>query len=84
MTPIVAVEGDMANVFQTLENSRYSPISLAKADLDSVDAVVISGGDENVTGVMKTITNAPVIDAGGLSAQEIKDKLDSTFKKNIR
>lgn len=84
MNPTVAVEGDMADVFQTLEDSNYEPVSLAKADLDSVNAVIISGEDENVTGVMKTITDAPVIDAGGMSAREIKERLDTTFKKNAR
>ena len=79
MKPIIAVEGDLTNVSQALEEDDYSPVNLRQADLDSVDAVIISGENKNAMGVMNTITDVPVIDAGGKTAEEVKNRLSSTF-----
>jgi len=37
--------------------------------------VVVSGGDDNMMGIQTTMTKAPVINAQGLSPQEIVQKI---------
>ena len=49
----------MTNIANELKDN-YSLVDFKKADLDSVDAVIISGQDENVMGMMDKVTDAPV------------------------
>ncbi|VBB07502.1 Hypothetical protein LUCI_2751 [Lucifera butyrica] len=73
---IVAVEKSLSRLFDTLETQGYEVISLDKANLDDVDAVVVSGSDINLMNIQDTLTDVPVINAAGKSADEILDELD--------
>ncbi|MFW5985359.1 MAG: YkuS family protein [Halanaerobiaceae bacterium] len=81
MQPTIALEENLTNINQELKNNNYTTVNLKKADLDNVDAVIISGQDENVAGMMDKITEVPVLKAGGKKAREIKNKLDEEIKK---
>ena len=83
MDYVIAVEDSLNNVTQELEEKRdYSLVSLEDADLDQVDAVVLTGSDENVMGMMDTITEAPVVNAEGLDANEVKEAIKNKILKN--
>lgn len=40
-----------------------------------VDAVVLSGADQNIMGMQNIVTKAPVINASGLSPEEIWNEI---------
>ncbi|MFW6269594.1 MAG: YkuS family protein [Bacillota bacterium] len=81
MEATIAIEDDLEDIKQELRENNYSLVDLEEADLDRVNAVLISGQDENVMGMMDTITEAPVINVQGMTASEVKDELDQKIKK---
>ncbi|MFW5976400.1 MAG: YkuS family protein [Bacillota bacterium] len=84
MEPIIAIEDDLSDISSELEENNYAVVDLEKADLDKVDAIVISEQDENVMGMMDTITDVPVVSAHSRSAREVRDELNKKFKKGIK
>lgn len=68
---LIAVEGSLTNVKQALEREGYRTVELAKAKLNQAQAIVISGMDVNVMQMQDIATNVPVIDASGMSADEV-------------
>ncbi len=73
---IIAVEQNLSNVIDLLETEGYEVVSLDNTDLDSVDAIVVSGADINLMNIQDTLTDVPVISAAGKSAEEILDEID--------
>ncbi|QQE72925.1 YkuS family protein [Brevibacillus composti] len=67
----VAVEGNLTQISQMLRDNGYQVVELGNWQ-NPVDAVVITGQDVNVlSDQSKTITGAPVINANGMTAQEV-------------
>ena len=50
-----------------------------EADAKKCDAAVITGQDKDVMGISDTVIAGPVIDADGLSADEITQRVDKYF-----
>lgn len=73
---IIAVEQNLTNVIDLLETEGYEVVALDQSNLDSVDAVVVSGGDINLMNIQDTLTEVPVISAAGKSAEEVLDEID--------
>lgn len=73
---IIAVEQSLTNVIDLLETEGYEVVSLDQTNLDTVDAIVVSGADINVMNMQDTLTEVPVISAAGKSAEEILDEID--------
>lgn len=73
---IIAVEQNLTNVIDLLETEGYEVVSLDHSNLDSVDAVVVSGADINLMNIQDTLTEVPVISAAGKSAEEVLDEID--------
>ncbi|WP_366923961.1 YkuS family protein [Metallumcola ferriviriculae] len=76
----VAVEQTLRNVGQFLSEKGYEiasldPLSESKAELHNVNAVIISGQDENLMGMEDTKTRVPVIDARGMTPENIYQHL---------
>lgn len=78
----IAVERELGNICNYLKEKGYSVQELSKdmkynsKELDKFDAVVLSGLSENVIGVQDTLTSIPVINADGLTEEQIKMQLD--------
>ena len=77
----VAVESDLSNVSEYLEDQGYEIIEFFHSDelseeLQNVDAIVTSGMDENLLGMHDIETNAFIIEASGLTPEEIGDMLE--------
>ncbi|UFJ42949.1 YkuS family protein [Brevibacillus humidisoli] len=69
--PRVAVEHSLSDISSMLRQNGYDVVELGNWQ-QMVDAVVITGQDVNVLGDQsKSITGAPVINASGMSAQEV-------------
>jgi ACT domain-containing protein len=73
---IVAVEQNLSNVIDLLETEGYEVVTLDEANLDTVDAIVVSGADINLMNMQDTLTEVPVINAAGKTAEDILDELD--------
>ncbi len=85
----VAVEQTLTNVGQFLSEKGYEiasldPLSESKAELHNVSAVVISGQDENLLGMEDLQTRTPVIDARGMTAEEVYERLQELEQKEER
>lgn len=74
-TRVVAIASELGNVSAGLKEKGYQVVPLAGTDLTQVDAVVVSGVSNNLMGVADTSTKAPVIEARGLSTDEIADQI---------
>lgn len=82
----VAVEQTLRNVGQFLSEKGYEiasldPLSESQAELHNVSAVIISGQDENMLGMEDRQTKAPVIDARGMTAENVYQQLQQLEQK---
>lgn len=69
--PKVAVEHPLTDLSKMLRDNGYDVVELGNWQ-QQVDAVVITGLDENVLGDQsKTIAGAPVINARGMTTMEV-------------
>ncbi|WP_289136253.1 YkuS family protein [uncultured Brevibacillus sp.] len=67
----VAVEHTLSEISKMLRDNGYEVVDLGNWQ-QVVDAIVITGQDINVLGDQnKTITSAPVINAEGMTANEV-------------
>lgn len=76
--PVVAVAAELTPVRRRLEERGYRVVSLEEAFDGSGDplAVVVSGVDDDVTGVASVRVKAPVISAAGKTAEEVAADVD--------
>ena len=69
----IAVEPTLGDVIQTLQANGHEVVSMD--NLENVSCCVISGQDENMMGVANAVTNAAVINARGMTAQEVLERV---------
>jgi hypothetical protein len=72
----IAVENSLTNVKQALENNGYQVVSMDESSIGSCDCCVISGQDKNMLGIAETATQAAVINAQGLSVDEVLQQVN--------
>ncbi len=71
----VAIEEGLEDVRQAIEEAGWEAVDLEDAPLDEVDAVVCSGMDDDMLGDETTLTEVQVINADGLTADEVVRRL---------
>lgn len=74
----IAVEPALTNVKSYLVQQGYAVESMSEhshKDLRGYDAVVVSGINQNLLGMQDTQTKAVVINADGLSPEEVAERL---------
>ncbi len=72
----VAVEGNLTGVKDYLQKKGWDVSSLqSTGNLDSFDAIVVTGQDSNILGIEKTQTKTPIITARGQSAEQVYDEI---------
>ncbi|KGG80790.1 YkuS family protein [Caloranaerobacter azorensis] len=78
----IAVEDGLKNMRDFLSSRGYDVENLSntKNNLDSYDAVIVSGQDSNFMGMYDSVTKKPVIDATGKSPQDVYDQLKGLLK----
>ncbi len=78
----IVVEDSLKNVQSYLKGKGYTVESLKnnKINIDSYDAVIVSGQDSNFLGMQDTSTKASVINAKGLSAEDVHKQLENTMR----
>lgn len=70
----IALEESLSRFRQPLEEAGFATMEItrfAQTDSNRADLVMISGQYENLMGIQTTSTSAPVINVGGLTAEEI-------------
>ncbi|WP_042455777.1 YkuS family protein [Neobacillus dielmonensis] len=74
----VGVEQSLTNITQALRNKGHEVVELKQeTDAQNCDCCVVTGLDSNVMGMQDTVTKAPVIDANGMSADEVCQAVES-------
>lgn len=66
----IAVSSDLGHVRNALQDEGYTVVDLS-GDLHGVGAVVISGRQRNFLGYQGRASDAPVIDATSMTANEV-------------
>lgn len=77
MQGLVAIEKNLKNLFEVLETEGYEVVPLDTADMDTVDAIVVSGADTNLMNMQDIMTTVPVINAAGKTANDILAELEN-------
>lgn len=77
----VGVEQSLTNVQQALREKGYDVVELKQeSDAQNCDCCVVTGLDSNVMGMHDTVTKASVIDANGMSADEVCREVESRLQ----
>jgi hypothetical protein len=77
----VGVEQSLTDIQQALREKGYDVVELKQeSDAQNCDCCVVTGLDSNVMGMQDTSTKAPVIDANGLSADEVCQHVESRLQ----
>lgn len=74
----VAIEPYLTNIKEYLEDQGLECTTLDKSNGDNLnifDAIVISGQDENVMGYDDTNTDAVIIEAAGMTPEEVYEEI---------
>lgn len=78
----IGVEQSLSAVAQALQSKGYDVVQLKQEeDAKQVDCCVITGQDSNVMGMMDTVTAGSVVEANGLSADEVVQRVDNVFNR---
>jgi hypothetical protein len=78
----VGVEQSLSNISSALREKGYDVIDLKQEnDAQGCDCCVISGVDSNIMGMQDTVTHGSVIEANGMSADEVCRQVEQKFGK---
>lgn len=73
----VAIEEDLTNVKEYLERRGYQVFGIEEGGVGDVEAVVIRGTDQNMTGMQNIFTKAPIVSAEGRTPEEIYEEIEN-------
>jgi hypothetical protein len=74
----IGVEQSLTNVQDALREKGHQVIELKnESDAQNCDCCVVTGIDSNVMGMQDTYTKGSVIDANGMSADEVCQEVES-------
>ncbi|MBP1934103.1 YkuS family protein [Ammoniphilus resinae] len=75
----IGVEATLSDVKQQLQNSGHEVVDLEAENAQQCDACVISGQDKDVMGMADVATNSSVINAQGMTPQEVVEQVNRSF-----
>ncbi|RTR28756.1 YkuS family protein [Robertmurraya yapensis] len=77
----IGVEDSLTNVQEALRQKGYDVVQLSQeSDAKGCDCCVVTGIDSNVMGMHDTMMAGPVIEANGLSADEVCQKVEQNLR----
>ncbi|MDP4163271.1 MAG: YkuS family protein [Bacillota bacterium] len=77
----IGVEQSLTNIQQALREKGHDVVELKQeADAKDCEFCVVSGIDSNVMGMQDSTTNASVIEANGLSADEVCQQVENKLQ----
>ncbi|MGM0752111.1 MAG: YkuS family protein [Bacillota bacterium] len=81
MTRRIGVEQSLQNVVQALREKGHDVVELKQeSDANGCDCCVVTGMDSNVMGIQNVSTQGSVIEASGLSADEVCQQVESRLQ----
>ncbi|AZB42640.1 YkuS family protein [Bacillus sp. FJAT-42376] len=80
--PRIGVEQSLTNVEEALKSMGYDVVQIrSEEDAQNCDCCVVTGLDNNIMGISNTVTEGSVIEASGLSAEEICQQVQHRFNQ---
>ncbi len=82
----IGIQKELSTVRDYLKNNGFNVYEVdttnitSDTTLQSFDAVVVSGANDNLMGIDNTSTKMPVINADGLTPTDIEDALNRALK----
>lgn len=73
----IAIEDNLTNVRQAIEARGWQAVPIHQLKAGSVDAIVCTGQERNMLGDETVRTQVPIIEADGLTAEEVLRRLES-------
>jgi hypothetical protein len=77
----IAVEDSLGNVKQALQNSGHEVVSLDENSMQNCQCCVISGQDKNVMGIGERATQANIVNAEGMNADEVVNQVNRAVRQ---
>lgn len=81
MSKRIAVEQGLTPVRNHLQQNGYEVVDLNSAQASQCDCCVISGSDENLMGMQDIAIDAPIINAHGMSPEEVQQQIQQRIGK---
>ncbi len=72
----VAIEGQLSPFSRVLKEAGYDVIPLDDRALSTAQAIVVQGTDNNFLGMEDPLTRAPVINADGMTPNQVLDAVE--------
>ncbi|MBS2968666.1 YkuS family protein [Metabacillus sp. KIGAM252] len=80
--PRIGVEQSLTNVEEALKSMGYDVVQIrSEEDAQNCDCCIVTGQDNNIMGISNTVTEGSVIEASGLSAEEICQQVQHRFNQ---
>ncbi|BAB06386.1 YkuS family protein [Halalkalibacterium halodurans] len=80
--PKVGVEQSLTAISEELRGMGYDVVQLKQEqDAQGCDCCVITGQDQNVMGIQNAVTQGAVINASGLTAEEVCQQVDQRLRQ---
>jgi hypothetical protein len=77
----IGVEESLQNVVQALREKGHDVVELKQeSDAQGCDCCVVTGLDSNVMGIQNAATQGSVIEASGLSADQVCQQVESRLQ----
>lgn len=76
----IAVEDSLDSIKEALQKNGYEVVPATESNVASCECCVISGQDKNVMGISEIVTEAPVINAQGMTADQVVDQVSQRVK----
>ncbi|WP_409253039.1 YkuS family protein [Bacillus sp. SCS-153A] len=77
----IGVEESLQNVVQALREKGHDVVELKQeSDAQNCDCCVVTGLDSNVMGISNAVTQGSVVEANGLSADEVCQQVESKLR----
>ncbi|MFC0522238.1 YkuS family protein [Pontibacillus salicampi] len=78
----IGIEGTLSDVREALQSKGYETVDLrSDKDAETCDCCVISGQDKDVMGMTNAVTQGSVINAHGLTADEVCQAVEERSAK---
>ncbi|RAK23189.1 uncharacterized protein UPF0180 [Anoxybacillus vitaminiphilus] len=77
----IGVEQSLTNVQEALKERGHEVVPLRQeSDAKGCDCCVVTGQDSNVMGIQNTVTSGSVIEASGLTAEEVCQAVEARLR----
>ncbi|MDQ0243966.1 hypothetical protein J2S09_001511 [Bacillus fengqiuensis] len=77
----IGVEQSLTDVQQALQEKGYEIVQLRQeSDAQGCDCCVVTGQDNNIMGISNVVTAGSVIEASGMTAEEVCQQVESKLQ----